>query len=24
MIYRKLGADGRRDAIRRAKELRLL
>jgi LuxR family transcriptional regulator, maltose regulon positive regulatory protein len=24
MIYRKLGADGRRDAVRRAKELRLL
>ena len=24
MIYRKLGADGRRDAIWRAKELRLL
>ena len=24
MIYRKLGADGRRDAIRRAKELRIL
>jgi hypothetical protein len=24
MIYRKLGGDGRRDAIRRAKELRLL
>jgi len=24
MIYRKLGADGRRDAIRRPKELRLL
>jgi LuxR family maltose regulon positive regulatory protein len=23
-IYRKLGADGRRDAVRRAKELRLL
>lgn len=24
MVYRKLGADGRRDAVRRAKELRLL
>jgi LuxR family maltose regulon positive regulatory protein len=24
MIYRKLGADGRRDAVRRPKELRLL
>jgi LuxR family maltose regulon positive regulatory protein len=24
MIYRKLGADGRRDAVRRAKELRIL
>jgi LuxR family maltose regulon positive regulatory protein len=24
MIYRKLGADGRRDAVRRAKQLRLL
>ena len=24
MVYRKLGADGRRDAVRRAKQLRLL
>jgi ATP/maltotriose-dependent transcriptional regulator MalT len=24
MIYRKFGGDGRRDAVRRAKELRLL
>ena len=24
MIYRKLGADGRRDAVRRARELRVL
>ena len=24
MVYRKLGVDGRRDAVRRAKELRLL
>jgi ATP/maltotriose-dependent transcriptional regulator MalT len=24
MIYRKLGADGRRDAVRRAKDLHIL